>query len=145
MLAMLAAFCISEGCVIHPQVLAKFGIPTFHAPPTNFTGITNHSTTILGAAFLTVGHPHHPEVFKSDRQLFYIVGDMQGEVTLSMSCCKNLGIIPPEFPVIGKAAQEEKTEVGTRWSRCSRGWSRWRRCCKCLSRGVFWQRRGLRR
>ena len=86
-------------------------MPSFTAPPTNFSEITGQPFKIVGAGFLRVAHPELLDVYKQDRQLFYISEEgMAAGVTLSKSYCKNLGIIPPYFPMIGKADQEE--EVG---------------------------------
>ena len=103
-------FCISAlGCLIHPQVWERFGVPSFPAPPANFSGITGQPLKVIGAGFLRVADPDHPDDYKQDRQLFYISSEgMDVGVTLSKSCCRNLGIIPAHFPMIGKADQEDE-------------------------------------
>ena len=39
----------------------------------------------------------------SVRQLFYVSEDMEDDVTLSLRCCQELGIIGPDYPLIRKS------------------------------------------
>ena len=96
--------------MIHPRVFERLGVAPFPAPPTsNFSGMTGQPVKIQAACFLRVTHPEHPEERKQDRQLFYVSEEgMDVGVTLSKSCCRNLGIIPPHFPRIAKADEEEE-------------------------------------
>ena len=75
----------AQGCLIHTEVFSLFGIDAFTAPSTNFTGIVHDAgkLEVVGAAYLRVEHPHHPILYKSDRQLFYICENMHKCVTLS--------------------------------------------------------------
>ena len=77
----------AQGCLIHPEVFSLFGIDAFTAPPMNFSGVVNDAgkLDVVGAAYLRVEHPHHPLLYKSDRQLFYICENMPGGVTLSLT------------------------------------------------------------
>lgn len=94
----------AEGCLIHPEVFSLFGIDAFTAPPTNFSGIVDDASKldIVGAAYLRVEHPHHPLLYKSDRQLFYICWNMFKGVTLSLTCSQNLGILPRKLKIARK-------------------------------------------
>ena len=108
---LVAKFCIiSLGCVIHPRVFVRLGVAPFPAPPTtNLFWTTGQPVKIQGACFLRVTYPEHPEERKQDQQLFYVLEEwMAVGVTLSKSCCKNLGIIPPHCPRIAKADVEEE-------------------------------------
>ena len=110
------ADCGAQGCLIHPEVFSLFGIDAFTAPPTNFSGIVDDGgkLDVVGAAFLRVEHPHHPFLYKSGRQLFYIVENMHKGVTLSLTCCQDLGIVPRKLKIARKvedSSMEEKLAV----------------------------------
>ena len=106
----------AQGCLIHPEVFSLFGIDAFTAPPMNFSGVVNDAgkLDVVGAAYLRVEHPHHPLLYKSDRQLFYICENMPGGVTLSLTCSQNVGIVPCKLKIARKvedSSLEEKLVI----------------------------------
>ena len=102
----------AQGCLIHPEVFNLFHIDAFEAPPTSFSGIVDDGgkLDIVGAAYLRVEHQHHPLLHKTDRQLFYIVSNMEKGVTLSLTCSQNLGIFPRKLEIARKDVEDSNLE-----------------------------------